>query len=219
MFGSGRLLSSQRPYLNGWPNDPTAFDNADSILLYMDGGNGHPVVQRSRLAELDELMKRGVGLCRAHYAVEVPKEKGGPDFLKWIGGYYETGYSINPHWVGDFKEIPRHPVTSGVKPFQIRDEWYYNIRFPEKQEGITPLLVAAPPDESRGTPAAKEHAGRPEVVAWVYERSGDGRGFGFTGALPQELGQRELPQAGVKRLALDCPCRCAGERSRVERHR
>jgi hypothetical protein len=69
-----------------------------------------------------------------------------------------------------------------VKPFQIRDEWYYNIRFPEKQEGITPLLVAAPPDESRGTPAAKEHAGRPEVVAWVYERSGNGRGFGFTGA-------------------------------------
>jgi type 1 glutamine amidotransferase len=168
-------------YLNGWPKDPTAFDNADSILLYMDGGNGHPVVQRSRLAELDELMKRGVGLCCAHYAVEVPKEKGGPDFLKWIGGYYETGFSINPHWVGDFKEIPQHPVTSGVKPFQIKDEWYYNIRFPEKQEGLTPLLIAQPPDEGRRTPAAKERAGKPEIVAWVYEREGNGRGFGFTG--------------------------------------
>ena len=168
-------------HLNGWPSDPTAFDNADSILLYMDGGGGHPVVQRSRLAEIDELMKRGVGLCCAHYAVEVPKEKGGPDFLKWIGGYYETGYSINPHWTADFAEIPQHPVTSGVKPFKSNDEWYFNIRFPDKQDGIKPLLVAAPPDQSRGTPAAKQHPGRPEVVAWVFERAGNGRGFGFTG--------------------------------------
>ena len=28
-------------YYNGWPADPTAFDNADTILLYMDGGGGH----------------------------------------------------------------------------------------------------------------------------------------------------------------------------------
>ncbi len=123
-------------YYNGWPADPTAFDNADSILLYMDGGSGHPVIQRNRLAEIDQLMKRGVGLCCAHYAVEVPKEKGGPDLTKWIGGYYETGYSINPHWDATFKAIPKHPVTTGVEPFTINDEWYYNIRFPEGQSGI-----------------------------------------------------------------------------------
>ncbi|HEV3136586.1 MAG TPA: DUF1080 domain-containing protein, partial [Pirellulales bacterium] len=46
-------------YYNGWPADPTAFDNADSILLYMDGGGGHPVIQRNRLAEIDQLMKKG----------------------------------------------------------------------------------------------------------------------------------------------------------------
>jgi type 1 glutamine amidotransferase len=168
-------------YLNGWPADATAFDNADAILLYMDGGGGHPVIQRSRLAEIDELMKRGVGLCCAHYAVEVPKEKGGPDFLKWIGGYYETGYSINPHWVADFKELPKHPVTAGVEPFSINDEWYYNIRFPEGQSGVVPLLQAQPPDGSRGTPAARQHPGRSEVVAWAFERPDGGRGFGFTG--------------------------------------
>ena len=43
-------------YYNGWPADPTAFDNADSILLYMDGGGGHPVIQRNRLAEIDQLI-------------------------------------------------------------------------------------------------------------------------------------------------------------------
>jgi type 1 glutamine amidotransferase len=168
-------------YYNGWPADPTAFDNADSILLYMDGGSGHPVIQRNRLTEIDQLMKRGVGLCCAHYAVEVPKEKGGPDLTKWIGGYYETGYSINPHWDARFDKLPKHPITSGVEPFTINDEWYYNIRFPEGQSGIDPLLEAAPPDASRRTEAAKSHPGRSEVVAWAIERPDGGRGFGFTG--------------------------------------
>lgn len=168
-------------YYNGWPADPTAFDNADSILLYMDGGSGHPVVQRNRLTEIDQLMKRGVGLACAHYAVEVPKEKGGPDLTKWIGGYYETGYSINPHWDAKFEKLPKHPVTQGVKPFTINDEWYYSIRFPEGNSGIEPLLEAVPPDATRRTEAAKAHPGRSEVVAWTVERPDGGRGFGFTG--------------------------------------
>jgi type 1 glutamine amidotransferase len=168
-------------YYSGWPADPTAFDNADGILLYMDGGSGHPVIQRNRLAEIDRLIERGVGLCCAHYAVEVPKEKGGPDLTKWIGGYYETGYSINPHWDAKFAALPNHPVTRGVEPFTINDEWYYNIRFPEGLSGIKPLLVATPPDATRRTEAAKSHPGREEVVAWSIERPDGGRGFGFTG--------------------------------------
>jgi type 1 glutamine amidotransferase len=168
-------------YYNGWPADPTAFDNADTILLYMDGGSGHPVIQRSRLAEIGQLIKRGVGLCCAHYAVEVPKEKGGPELSDWIGGYYETGYSINPHWDAEFAKLPEHPITRGVKPFTINDEWYYNIRFPEGKSGVTPLLVATPPDATRRTEAAKSHPGREEIVAWALERGDGGRGFGFTG--------------------------------------
>ena len=168
-------------YYNGWPADPTAFDNADSILLYMDGGSGHPVIQRNRLTEIDQLMKRGVGLCCAHYAVEVPKEKGGPDLIKWIGGYYETGYSINPHWDAKFTELPTHPVTIGVEPFTINDEWYYNMRFAEGLSGIVPILKAAPPNETRRTEASKANPGRVEIVAWAIERPDGGRGFGFTG--------------------------------------
>ena len=52
-------------YMNGWPGDPTAFDNADAIMLYMDGGGQHPVVGYNRLAEIDYLMKQGVGLICA----------------------------------------------------------------------------------------------------------------------------------------------------------
>ena len=41
---------------------------------------------------------------------------------------------------------------------------------------------APPPDQVRGTPDAKAHPGREEVLAWAFERADGGRSFGFTGA-------------------------------------
>ncbi len=178
-------------YLNGWPKDPSAFDNADGILLFMDGGGGHPAVQEDHLQQIDRLMSKGVGLACAHYAVEVPKENGGPEFQRWIGGYYETAFSTNPHWTADFQSLPDHPITRGVKPFSIKDEWYFNMRFRPNMEGVTPILVAKPSDETRQGKSASPRgpyphivaaAGREEVLAWAVERPDGGRGFGFTGA-------------------------------------
>jgi type 1 glutamine amidotransferase len=178
-------------HANGWPTDPTAFDKADTILLYMDGGDNHPVIQDDHLKIIGDLTKKGVGLVCVHYAVEVPKDKGGSEFLNWIGGYYETKFSTNPVWEADIKSLPSHAVTRGVKPFSLRDEWYFNIRFRPNMEGIIPILVAKPSDETRqGSnssprgpyPHIVAAKGRDEVLAWVTERPDGGRGFGFTGA-------------------------------------
>ena len=38
-------------------------------------------------------------------------------YMTGFGGYFETDWSVNPHWQADFKELPKHPVSSGVKPF------------------------------------------------------------------------------------------------------
>jgi type 1 glutamine amidotransferase len=168
-------------YYGGWPEDPTAFDNADTILFYMDGGSGHPVIQGERRKNLDALMDRGVGMVCVHYAVEVPKDKGGEEFKKWIGGYYETHYSINPHWTAEIEVNDAHPVGRGVKPFTVNDEWYFNMRFRPEMKDVTPILTATPPDDKRATDAAKAHPGREEILAWATERENGGRGFGFTG--------------------------------------
>ncbi|MDZ4818290.1 MAG: family 16 glycoside hydrolase [Planctomycetota bacterium] len=178
-------------YRGGWPTDMTAFDNADTIMLYMDGGGGHPLIKtRERLAEIDYLMKHGVGLVCAHYAVEIPKEKGGPDLLNWIGGYFEMHWSVNPHWTMKQAQLAKdHPITRGVDPFEMRDEWYYHMRFRDNMQGVTPILSAVPPEETRqkadgthsGNPTVRSRTGQPEIVAWACEREDGGRGFGFTG--------------------------------------
>lgn len=174
---------------NGWPSDGTIFEGADAIVMYSDGGSGHMVIPN--LAQVDELAKKGVGIACLHYAVEVPKGEPGNKFLDWIGGYFETHWSVNPHWEADFSKLPEHPVTRGVKPFKILDEWYYHMRFREGMEGVTPILSALPPQSTLTRPDGP-HSGNPHVrqavgngeaqhVAWVSERPDGGRGFGFTG--------------------------------------
>jgi type 1 glutamine amidotransferase len=166
---------------DGWPREPRSFDNARSLVFFMDGGGGHPLIQGERLDQVQKLIDAGVGFVNLHYAVEYPKKQG-ERILSWLGGYYETGYSTNPHWKADFTHLPEHPITRGVKPFAIQDEWYYNLRFAPDMKGVTPILKATPPDSTRGTAAARQHPGREEILAWAFERPDGGRSFGFTGA-------------------------------------
>ena len=179
-------------YSNGWPSDVKAFDNAAAVVIYADGGDGHPAIKPERLKILSDLAKKGVGMGCLHYAVEVPKDKGGQEFLQLIGGYFEMFWSVNPHWVAEFKTLPTHPITRGAAPFKIMDEWYYHMRFPEGMKNVTPILTAVPPDSTRGkegandahggNPEVQKHRGEPEHVMWAIERPDGGRGFGFTGA-------------------------------------
>ena len=55
----------------------------------------------------------------------------------------------------DYKKLPDHQITRGVKPFAINDEWYYHMRFRPQMKGVTPLLTALPPKET-DWPAMKE---------------------------------------------------------------
>ena len=185
----------------GWVKDEKTFDDADAVVIYADGGAGHPALQGSHLSTLKALVEKGVGVGCMHYGVEVPADKGGPAFKQWIGGYYEHMFSCNPIWEPKFDNLPDHPITRGVKPFQVKDEWYFNMRFANgfaadkpaaEAEGTKfwPILVARPGDAVRKGPyvypkGPYDHivaaSGRPEAMMWAVERRDGGRGFGFTG--------------------------------------
>jgi len=176
-------------YKYEWPTDPHAFDNAAAIIIYCDGGKGHMAVKH--LAQLGELMDKGVGLGCLHYATEVEKGEVGDDFLKWIGGYFEAFHSVNPHWVATYTEFPKHPTANGVHPFTTNDEWYYHMRFRPEMKDVTELLKTVPPDSTRkgrddahaGNPEVRAGIGKnlPETTVWVADRANNGRGFGCTG--------------------------------------
>lgn len=175
---------------NGWPASMDAFDGVSAVVIYADGGAGHPAIQQDRMNFLTQLARKGVGLAFMHYGVEVPKGDPGQAMQDWIGGYYEHEFSCNPMWSPEFESFPNHPITRGVKPFSIRDEWYFNMRFRDDMKGVTPILVAQPSDAVRNGPYVwpqgpyrhiQAARGRPETMMWVREREDGGRGFGFTG--------------------------------------
>lgn len=178
--------------LNGWPKESAAFKNVDAVILFCDGGKKHIALADDHLQALEKVLSGGAGLGLLHYAVEPTIELGQQEFLRWIGGCFEIHWSVNPHWDAAFKSLPKHPVTRGVQPFTIRDEWYFNMRFVEGMKGVTPLLVATPDASTmarkdgahEGNPGARAAVARgdAQTVAWAFERPTGGRGFGFTGA-------------------------------------
>lgn len=185
-----RLPVTTKIITNGWPEDASVLNDADTIVIYADGGNGHPF--NNHIDELKKLTDKGVGIVAIHYGVEVPEGKSGDAFLDWTGGYFEANWSVNPHWTADYEKLPRHPITRGVKPFKINDEWYYHMRFRDNMQGVTPILTDLPPKESLSRPDGP-HSGNPAVraavlerkepqhMAWARERPDGGRGFGITG--------------------------------------
>ncbi len=170
-----------------WPADKAAFKDVAAIVMYCDGGEPHPVMEH--LAQIDALADKGVGIVCIHYGVEIPKGEPGNFFLKWIGGYFEADWSVNPDWKADFTSFPDHPIARGVKPFAAHDEWYYHMRFRPEMKGVTPILTAIPPPSTlerpdgshSGNPFVRAEAGKPQHLAWAAERENGQRGFGFTG--------------------------------------
>ncbi len=107
---------SVQVYDGGWPSkmvdgtrvdDNAALDNADAVLIYADGGRGNPAIQGDHMKVIDALAAKGVGLGFAHYGVEVPAGPPGEAMHRWIGGYYEDHYSVNPMWKPPFDKLPQ----------------------------------------------------------------------------------------------------------------
>ena len=179
--------ASEVTIVRGWPTDEQ-IASADTIVIYCDGGGRHVAMDHR-----DQLRKRlaeGAGLVCLHYAVEMVPGQPGKDWEELLGGHFEIHYSVNPHWVADFKTLPRHEIANGVEPFATDDEWYFYMRFTE-QGKITPILSAVAPDHTMkrpdgahsGNPHVRKSvaAGEPQTVAWAYDRPDGGRSFGFTG--------------------------------------
>jgi len=159
--------------LNGWPDDPDILDDADTILVYADGWEVHPLFSTPECREkIGALMSQGTGLVCIHFALAPPRnEEAEALFLKWLGGYYKDGYSKNPVSEPDVTPASDHPICRGLKPYSTREEFYYQIRFGEDEQRVTPIVTARLPKEDPKT----------ETLAWAVERKDGGRSFGFSG--------------------------------------
>lgn len=174
-------------HLDGWPKDESTLEDADTIVMFCDGSDhevqAHPLLRADHLETIGRQMKRGCGFVAIHYTVFVPIERGGADLLDWIGGFFDYQSGPPPRkWYSRITAAttrpepatPTHPICQGLGPFEMHEEYYHHIRFREADQRRIPILKTAIPGESEE-----------QVVAWAVDRgvnkSGVGRGFGFTG--------------------------------------
>ena len=170
-----------------WPSG-AQFDKANAIFIFSDGGESHIAFQENHAADVEKAAARGAGLMFMHYATEPPAKRGHEQMTSWASGFFDLNYSINPIWEADIQKLPKHPITSGVKPFKVKDEWYYNIRFQEKPKYFTAILSTIPPANTiladgirSGNPDVRSKTGQPQIMSWAVERASGGRSVGYTG--------------------------------------
>ncbi len=173
-----------------WPQDESIFEGADALVLYCDGGEKNIINQH--LETFNKLVESGVGVVALHYCLEVlAHSEASKAMLSAIGGYFETHWSVNPHWRAFYDQLPNHEITQNIEPFSLKDEWYFNMRFQPGLKGVTPILSAIPPmstvERGDGPHSGNAHvrelvnAQVPQITAWAYERPDGARGFGYTG--------------------------------------
>lgn len=152
-----------------WTEGPELLDGADGAVLYLSEGAKWLQQDPERLAAFKRLAERGGGLAVIHWGMGTKDAKYIDEFRKLFGGVH--GGPDRRYKVGDFAvQIAdlTHPITRGVGPFDVREEFYYKIKFARPLDRITPLLRVPIENES-------------ETVAWALERPDGGRSFGFTG--------------------------------------
>ena len=172
----------------GWPKDESIFEGVDACIIYADAGGR----LGSKVEFLDQKVKSGMGIMFMHYGVHPSKDVGEKYFKPWIGGFMETGWSVNPHWIADMTARDGHPVSFGLeKPITAYDEFYYNMRFPTEDECdcCHSLATAIPTPEKtiRYINLWNEHGekcfGTEQALMWCRDPKPEdgGRGVGFVG--------------------------------------
>ncbi len=168
-------------YETGWPEDVSNLDKADVIVVISDGRDGDkfspvPFATEDRMPIMKQQMDRGCGYVAIHFST-FSNDKLGEQVLAWGGGYFDwQDDQEKRNWYSSIKttesevkvEIMPHPISNGLDDINLRDEYYYNIRFNPHDRDVIPIAEV---------PALGSEQPMGNVVAWAVERSKGNRGF------------------------------------------
>lgn len=180
-----RLIPADEP----WTDGPELLDGADGVVVFLAEGAKWATAQPARRAALQRLAERQGGFSCLHWGMGARQAEPVAEFTRLFGAchggpdrkykFLET--TLRP------SERP-HPITRGLEPLRLREEFYYDLKWPDGESRPQPLMEAE-----------IDNVWWP--VAWAWDRPDGGRSFGFSGLHFHENWQqpayRQLVSRGV----------------------
>lgn len=147
-----------------WPADEGLVRGAAAVVYYSRPA-GDILLAPARRDFIKQQLDRGLGLVCIHWSTAADDLALGPPWLEALGGWFHfqhCGLKVDRRPL--VQRWPEHPICRGWKPYDLRDEFYLNLKFHER---TVPVLTV-------------DVDGVEQTVAWSLEREDGGRSFGTT---------------------------------------
>jgi hypothetical protein len=152
---------------DGWPRDEATLDGLAALVLYSSPG-AELLLAGDHADRAEALLKSGVGLTALHWATGIGDAKNdalAARYLGHLGGLFGFGWSgLDVSESRVRRADPEHPTSRGWDDFDLKDEWYLDLKFHPQARPLAKVRVKD----------------KDQVVAWTFERDGGGRSFGNT---------------------------------------
>lgn len=200
-----RLVSADEP----WSEGIEQLGEADAAVVFLSQGAQWSNADSRRLDALAKLAQRGGGLSTIHWGMGTKDAENIEPFVQLFGGCHggpDRRFKVLTTTLRPAE--PRHAIARGVEALEVREEFYYALKFAKGAPAVEPVMQA-------------DIEGQPETVCWAWTRPDGGRSFGFSGLHFHENWQkpeyrrlvvqgvlwtlgRDIPEDGVK-LDLSLP--------------
>jgi type 1 glutamine amidotransferase len=151
-----------------WENGPELIDRTDAIVFFVSEGAKWLGQDEKRLAAVQRAAKRKAGLSCLHWAMGCKDAEYIDKYVALFGGCHggpDRKYQVLET---DVKPIEKSPVTVGISPFKVKEEFYYRLKFVKPEGSVKPAVTA-------------KIDGEDFPVCWTWDRPDGGRSFGFSG--------------------------------------
>jgi hypothetical protein len=154
-----------------WSEGPELLAKVDGVVLFVSEGAKWIQADPRRYEAFTQLAARKGGLVVLHWGTGTKSADNIAGFTRLFGACHGgpdrkyTFYETIDMEIAD----PKHPITTGVGPLTLGEEFYYRLKRADASAGKIHPLVTIPADD------------RHEMVGWSFDRADGGRSFGFTG--------------------------------------
>lgn len=152
-----------------WEEGPQLLERVHTVVMFITQASRWIQQSPERLKAFQDYARRGGGLVGIHWGIGSKRDEDVAAFLPLLGATHGGNDRKYAFLKTRFRPTTEsHPIQHGLRPIDIEDEYYYNLKQFKSHSPIVPLMEARIENKWY-------------MVAWAWERPQGGRSFGFSG--------------------------------------